>query len=267
MVGSNVDAGSLDGVNVLVTRPVHQAVFLADSIRAAGGNPVLFPVLEITDVKNSDSLIGLINRLHNFDLAIFVSPNAVDKAMHLINKHGSLPSNLSIATVGKGSADTLKQFGVSEIISPRERFDTEALLDKEELQQMKGKRVVIFRGNGGRRLLGETLIQRGAVIEYAECYYRGKPNVDTAPLLASWSQGKINAVIITSSEGLHNLFDMIGQLGQQLLKETPVLTAHERIAQTAKDLGLEKVVKTVGAGDKGLLQGLQDYFHVTKYSI
>ncbi|MCH9639559.1 MAG: uroporphyrinogen-III synthase [Betaproteobacteria bacterium] len=256
----------LVGKNILVTRPAHQAGVLADGIRAIGGNPMLFPVLEITDVKDSGALIALIHRLNEFDLAIFVSPNAVNKAMCLINKHGVLPANLSILTVGKGSADALRQFGIHEVICPVERFDSEALLQMEALQHVKGKRIVIFRGNGGRQLLGDTLIQRGAIIEYAECYYRGKPDVDTGPLLTSWSQGKINAVIITSSEGLHNLFDIIGQLGQQLLKVTPVFTTHDRIAQTAKDIGLEKVVKTVSTGDIGLLQGLQDYFQVTKHS-
>lgn len=256
----------LVGMNILVTRPAHQANFLADGIRAIGGNPMLFPVLEITDVKDSGALIALIHRLNEFDLAIFVSPNAVNKAMCLIDKHGELPSNLSMLTVGKGSADTLRQYGISEIINPVERFDSEALLKTEALQHVTGKHIVIFRGNGGRQLLGDTLIQRGAVIEYAECYYRGKPNVDATPLLTSWSQGKINAVIITSSEGLHNLFDIIGQLGQQLLKLTPVFTTHERIAQTAKNLGLEKVVKTISSGDVGLLQGLQDYFQVTRHS-
>jgi uroporphyrinogen-III synthase len=259
-------SNALVGINVLVTRPAHQAGFLADGIRAIGGNPILFPVLEITDVKDTSSLVALISRLQEFDLAIFVSPNAVNKAMCLINRYGPLPPNLKIAAVGKGSADALKQFGVSQIISPAERFDSEALLELQELQHVTGQRIVIFRGNGGRQLLGDTLIQRGAVIEYAECYYRGKPNVDTTSLLTSWSQGKINAVIITSSEGLHNLFDIIGQLGQQLLKSTPVFTTHERIVQTAKNLGLGNVVKTIAAGDKGLLQGLQDYFQVTKHS-
>jgi len=128
---------------------------------------------------------------------------------------------------------------------------------------MAGKRVVIFRGNGGRELLGDTLIQRGASLEYAECYQRRKPDIDTTSLLSAWMQGEIHAVIITSSEGLHNLFDIIGKLGQQLLKSTPVFTVHERIARTAKKLGLRKIVKSTSTGDEGLLECLQAYFQIT----
>lgn len=250
----------LAGINILVTRPAHQSAFLAQGIRAAGGNPILFPVLEITDVKDLTPLLNLINRLNEFDWAIFVSPNAVNKAMSLIVKQRPLPTHLRIAAVGKGSADTLKHYGINKVLIPSEYSDSEALLKLKELQHMAGKHVVIFRGNGGRQLLGDTLMQRGAILEYAECYQRKKPDVDTAPLLAAWSQGEIHAVLITSSEGLHNLFDIIGKVGQQLLASTPVFTVHERIAQIAKDLGLKKIVKTSSTGDEGLLASLQAYF-------
>lgn len=253
----------LTGISILVTRPVHQAHHLAAGIQALGGNPILFPVLEISDVKDLQPLMELIDRLDAFDLAIFVSPNAVNKAMPLINARWKLPLSLEIATVGKGSAEALQHFGINRIIVPTNRFDSEALLDNVELQHMKEKRVVIFRGNEGRRLLGDTLTKRGAIVEYAACYHRGKPDVDPTPLLNAWKNNAVNAITITSSEGLHNLFDIIGELGQQLLKVTPLFTSHQRIAQTAKELGLTRVV-TTAPGDKGLLLGLQDYFQAIK---
>ncbi|PTN09139.1 uroporphyrinogen-III synthase [Nitrosomonas aestuarii] len=258
----------LQGINVLVTRPEHQSLFLTESIRNLGGNPIIFPVLEISDIKNKAPLLELIRRLDEYDLAVFVSPNAVHKAMQFIRTHRSihqlLPAHTKIAAVGKGSADALKEYGVDQVIIPKERFDSEALLEHAALQHVSGKRVIIFRGNGGRPLLGDTLMQRGALIDYAECYYRGKPNVDPDELISNWSHGRINAVIITSSEGLQNLFDIIGSYGQQLLKITPVFTAYERIACNARDAGLKKVVRSVDTGDQGILQSMQDYFCKTK---
>ncbi|MGV8711424.1 MAG: uroporphyrinogen-III synthase [Nitrosomonas sp.] len=252
----------LHGINIVVTRPAHQAVFLTDRIRAMGGNPILFPVLEISDIDDPAPLNEVIARLNEFDWAIFVSPNAVNKAMSLIvEQYPVLPPQLRIAVVGKGSADALKARGINEVFVPTDQFDSEALLKLNELQDMKGKRVVIFRGNGGRRLLGDTLTQRGATVEYATCYRREKPTIDTAPLLASWSQNQIHAVIITSSEGLQNLFDILGSLGQQLLKLTPIFTVHERIARTAEDLGLKKIVFSPSHGDEGLLESLHLYFN------
>lgn len=250
---------TLAGINILVTRPAHQAGNLVTGIRAAGGNPVLFPVLEIRDVKDPRPLLDLIARLDEFDLAIFISPNAVNKAMSLLLTKRALPPRLRFAVVGKSSAKELKQFGISEVIAPTAHFDSEALLDMTELQQIEGKRVVIFRGDGGRELLGDTLVKRGATVKYAECYCRVRPNTDIAPLLQAWANNAMHAIVVTSSEGLRNLFDMVGNSGQSQLRKTPLFVSHERMAQIAKKLGFVDVTLTA-AGDEGLLQGLSDYF-------
>ena len=84
----------LTGINILVTRPAHQAGNLAATIRAAGGTPVLFPVLEIRDVKDPLPLLDLIARLDEFDLAVFVSPNAVEKGLDAVNSRRSWPARL-----------------------------------------------------------------------------------------------------------------------------------------------------------------------------
>ncbi|HVW66089.1 MAG TPA: uroporphyrinogen-III synthase [Nitrosospira sp.] len=253
---------ALAGINILVTRPKHQAAGLSEKIRAEGGNPVLFPVLEIQDIEDRQPLLNLIERLHEFHLAVFVSPNAVDKAMGLIAARRtpqSLPPALMMAGVGQGTVKALKKFGVESVIVPTARFDSEALLDMAELQQVEGKHVVIFRGEGGRELLGETLKKRGAVLEYVSCYRRAKPDADVIQSLKSWKKTKIGGITITSSEGLHNLFEMLGESGKAWLTATPLFVPHERIAQAARKLGVAHVILTE-MGDEGLLQGLLGYF-------
>ncbi len=64
---------------------------------------------------------------------------------------------------------------------------------------------------------------------------------------------------VTSSEGLRNLYDMVGKVGQGWLKRTPTFVPHARIAEQARALGLHNVVQT-GPADAGLLAGLNDYF-------
>ncbi|MEW6314053.1 MAG: uroporphyrinogen-III synthase [Pseudomonadota bacterium] len=259
-VARDCNALPLAGRGIVVTRPEAQARALNTAIREAGGNPIAFPVLEITDVADLREINVLIDRLDQFDLAIFISPNAVNKAMNLIRARRELPATLQIAAVGSGSQRELKHYGVNECIAPKRRFDSEALLELPELQDMRGKRVVIFRGDGGRELLGDTLVARGAALEYAECYRRGKPNLDAAPLLKMWARNEIHAVTVTSSEGLHNLFDMVGKLGQQWLKKTPLFAQHERIAGFARELGVAQVIVTA-SGDDGLLLGLKRWFN------
>jgi uroporphyrinogen-III synthase len=250
---------ALSGRRVVVTRPAGQAGHLAGLIRAAGGEPVLFPVLEIRDVEDPARLMNLIDRLDSFDLAIFVSANAVQKALEQVTARRAWPAALRVATVGRGSARALERHGFAEVIVPASGFDSEALLERLETRDVAGKRVVIFRGDGGRELLGEVLAARGATVEYAECYRRCRPQEGAAPLLALWRRGQLDAITVSSSEGLANLSGMLGGAGRSCLVETPVFAPHERIAAAARALGVRTVVLTE-AGDEGLIAALIAFF-------
>ena len=118
---------------------------------------------------------------------------------------------------------------------------------------------MIFRGDGGRELLGESLSARGAKVEYVECYRRAKPEHDVEPLTRLWSNGQLDAITLTSSEGLRNFHEMIGKLGQTWLRKTPVFVPHARIAEGAHELGLAQVTVT-DPGDDGLIAGLLQHF-------
>lgn len=249
----------LSGKGIVVTRPAHQAAHLAELIRAAGGRAILFPVIEIVEVEDLQPLLALIDRLDEFAIAIFISPNAVNKAMNLINARRALPPHLQLAAIGRSGVRELEHFGITAVIAPAARFDSEALLELPALQDVAGRRVVIFRGDGGRELLGDTLTARGATIEYAECYRRGRPQLDAAPLLKAWARNELHAITSTSSEGLHNLFGLVGTPGHSWLKQTPLFVPHPRIEQTARELGLATVVLTA-QGDEGLVQGLAQWF-------
>lgn len=251
----------LGGRNIVVTRPAEQARALADGIAAAGGTPLLFPVLAIHDLDDFAPLQRLADRLDEFDLAIFISANAVRKALQVIATRRDWPANVSVATMGTSSELELQRHGLAKVIAPHGRYDSEALLELPELQPaaVTGKQIVIFRGDGGRELLGETLTARGACVEYCACYRRAKPDLDPAPLLEHWARSQLDAITVTSSEGLRNLCEMVGRQGRQRLRATPLFVPHARIAAQAQRLGLNEVVATA-AGDEGLLGGLIDYF-------
>ena len=247
--------GRLRGRRIVVTRPAGQNERLAELIRAEGGEPIVFPALEILDPEDVRPLAAAADRLDAYDLAVFISPSAVEKSMHAIRARREWPAGLKAATVGRGSEQALRRYGVAEVIVPADRFDSEALLDCRELAEVAGRRIVIFRGDGGRELLGDTLRQRGATVDYVECYRRVRPDADVSPLLRAWDRGEIDAVTVSSSEGLRNLFDMLGELGQQRLKRTALFAPHARIAANARALGCERVIETA-AGDEGIAAAL-----------
>ena len=241
----------LGGLNIVVTRPREQATQIAQSIHQAGGNAILFPLLEISSLPDPQPLRELIGRLPEFDLAIFISPNAVRYGMEAILASGSLPQGLKIAAVGQGSARALQGYDIRDIIAPQGRSDSEALLALPELQQVEGRRVVIFRGEAGRELLGETLKARGATVAYAACYRRSKPQQAISALFAACP----DALTVTSSEALGYLWDLSEPAEKAQLVKLPLFVPHPRIAEAAIQLGWRDVVATAG-GDDGLLAGL-----------
>ncbi|TAJ79926.1 MAG: uroporphyrinogen-III synthase [Gallionellaceae bacterium] len=241
----------LAGLNIVVTRPREQALQLQQRIEQLGGNAVLFPLLEINPPADMQLLRDSVARLSGFDLAIFISPNAVRYGMAAIQAAGGLPSGQRIATVGQGSARALRDAGVTGVIAPQERSDSEALLALPALQHVRGWKVVIFRGDGGRELLGDTLKARGAGVVYVSCYQRGKPQQNIATLWAA----KPDAITLSSSEALGHLWEMPDAANRGRLARIPLFVPHARIAAMARQQGWQKVVQTAG-GDDGVVSGL-----------
>jgi uroporphyrinogen-III synthase len=124
---------------------------------------------------------------------------------------------------------------------------------------MRGRSVVIFRGEGGREWLGRELEARGARVEYAECYRRARPQADPRRLLARWQAGAVEAVSITSAEGLANFSAMLGATGGRYLRATPVFVPHPRIAHAARDLEVREVIVT-GRGDERTVAEMAAFF-------
>jgi uroporphyrinogen-III synthase len=247
--------GRLAGRAIVVTRPASQAVSLASLIREAGGEPVLFPTIEILDAADPARLQSAVAQLADYAWAFFVSPNAVEKTFAHVSEW---PAAVRVAAVGPGTRAALNQRGVREVLTPVIRFDSEGLMQMPELADVAGLRCVIFRGNGGRELIASTLIERGAGVDLVECYRRALPRTDTGPLLARWAQGGIDAVTFTSSEGLHNFVELAGASAREIYSATPAFVPHPRIAATAASFGFRQVIET-GAADAGLLAALDQH--------
>jgi uroporphyrinogen-III synthase len=246
---------SLAGKRILVTRPKEQAEGLARRIREAGGEPVCEPAIEILRLEDPAPFQALARRLQEFDVAIFVSRNAVKAALELLGDR-PWPQRLRVATVGQGSREELERAGFAGVIAPAAQSDSEALLALPELAEVRGRRIVILRGEGGRELLGQELAARGASVEYAACYRRVVP--EGSGMLRAWSGG-VDAVTVSSAEGLANLLAMLGEAALGKLRGIPLFVPHARVAAAARQRGLEQVI-VAGAADAQVAAALVAHF-------
>lgn len=250
----------LQGRGVLVTRPAAQAAALAAELTALGARVACFPLIEILPPAEPQALRALAARLGEFDLAFFVSANAVTHALAELPRAG-WPATLRIATVGPGTARALHDAGFAEVLVPAERFDSEAVLDLPAFAPaaVAGKRVLVLRGDGGRELLADTLRQRGARVEQVSCYRRAAPTADPTPLLDAAAHGRLHAISLTSSEAADNLVALLGSRAAELLTRLPVFVPHARIAERVAALGGRRIHETAG-GDAGLVAALVAFF-------
>jgi uroporphyrinogen-III synthase len=243
----------LADLKVLVTRPKELANNLALLIEQAGGIPILYPVISIEEPKNTELRDRALKQLSSFDIAVFISPTAVRKTLEHVDR---FPSTLRIAALGSSTANSLKQNNILVSIQP-DGHDSESLLKHSELQPDKiaGKSIVIFRGEGGRNMLGNTLMSRGSHVHYAEMYRRARAK--NRPPLSVEQLNNIDIITVTSNEGLQNLFEL--SANKQALLKLPLIVPGERCERLAKELGFHVVVKSSDARDISCIETLRNW--------
>ncbi len=253
--GSN----DLQGLGVLVTRPAHQANNLCQLIEAAGGRPYSLPTISIEPSNQAaqHQARGLLGHLLENDRLIFISANAVEYSRVLLGPVGNWPNPIRTAAIGQATAQAFATtFGLRADLIPQGDNNSEALLLHPELQQVRGQRIIIIRGEGGRPLLGDTLQQRGAVVHYANVYRRGLPDINTEQHRDALRQ-QVDVITATSVEGLQNLIQLLAESMAPWLWSRPLFVIHPRQVDAARRMGF-KIIPAVATetNDAALLSAI-----------
>ncbi|MDG1818671.1 MAG: uroporphyrinogen-III synthase [Porticoccaceae bacterium] len=267
----HADKNSLAAKRLLLIRPQRQDDQLLTMLENKGAEVTHYPVMSIQAVVESPQLEqkspqlekespqpepksqkikDQILELDNFHKAIVVSGNAAELSLEWIDKYWPMfPVGIDYFAVGERTAELLKQAGI-DALHPRGRQNSEELLKLEPLQELDNQRIIIFRGVGGREILGETLIERGARVEYCELYKR----VINSEQLALAQQQETDCLIAHSGE----LIQAMGEAGKAA--DTPVVVPSERVAAIARDLGYRQVFSAKNALPESMLAAVHKAF-------
>lgn len=248
-------ANPLSNKTILITRPNGRESNLRHLIEQAGGRVIHYPVIHIQPPPELDitQLIHLQEKLHSFTVAIFISPTAVEQSQIYFP---ALPEHFTIVAIGSKTTEALRAQNIPVDIEAFEH-NTESLL-KDPFFQMptiQGQRILIFRGTGGRTLLGDTLIRRGAQVRYVETYQRELP---PHPPLNEQQITEISAITISSNEGLDNLITLMED--PSLLMDTPLVVPSSRAQTLAREHGFKTIITAQNATDEAATKALIDYF-------
>ena len=260
---------------VVITRPLAQARPLAARIAALGRRVELLPLLEVEPLPEPAALLAALARLcapqPGYKLVAFVSPNAIDAAFAHIPQW---PAGVTLAVLGEGSRAALAAHGITpqtvHIVSPADaaHSDSEHLLQTLDLAALRGKPVLIIRGESGRELMADGLRAAGALVDVVPAYRRSVPPL--TPALAATLRRLLaqqNDWIITSSEALRGLHSLLREMDLRypdatqhnsvvMMQQQHLIVPHARIAETANNLGFSQLTLT-GSGDERLLAALQ----------
>jgi len=252
-----VSDGALAGCRILVTRPVGQADELCQAIEAAGGEAIRFPVIRVT-ARDPQRVRDELAHLPAPDIAIFISSNAVQHGLGLMHD-----TSATIVAVGPATAAAIRACGREVDVCPERGFDSEHLLAHPALQDVAGRSVLILRGETGRPLLGDTLRERGARVDYLAVYCRGidrQPDEVVAALANDWREGRVHCVTVMSGETFEALLAQLPSDLLERLRETPLVAPSERVLKTARKLvpGIPAILAS-GPRTADLLNALIDW--------
>lgn len=261
---------------IIVTRPIAQAQQLIEQLQtalsvASSGiaqqtSVLALPLLKIIPKTDFQLQVDIPAAISQADLVIFVSPNAIECGMRLLSApwHELAPMQLQVGVMGESSKKSLLQHGVDAqmILLPKnpQQWDSEGLWQTLQAEQKKHdwdwaeRRVIIFKGDGGREWLAETLLAAGAQLETFAVYSR-VPLEKSNPL---WQAIQANSSdqnlwLLTSSEAVRYL----GQPDQNRttlnLQQATALCSHQNIATLASEIGFGDV-RLCGSGDAALIK-------------
>lgn len=244
----------LAGLLVVVTRPAAQAARFAGLVKAAGAQPLLLPTLEIRAVElDADSRRRLVP--DEFDWTIYTSSNAVESSLRQLPR----PGRTRVAAVGRATARTLEQHGIAVTAVPTTTPDSEGLLELECFADLRGRRVLILKGRGGRTLLREELARRGAEVVLGDVYERRRADATPAALEELRRACDAGRVVIaaTSADVLAALLEIAPADRCPRLRDAGLLVPGERVASAARDHAWRgRVIVAPSAEDSAMADAL-----------
>ncbi len=232
---------------MLVTRPQAQAQGLCQAICALGGVAYPCPMVEIVQLN-----LPAPGWWQGYGWLVFVSANAVRFALK-----AGLPDagQFKVAAIGSATAKALAEAGVRVDLKAPAPYTSESLLAQAPLRQVKGQRILIVKGAGGRTELADTLRACGAEVQTLALYRRQEPSPETVAYFKTLLGQGLEAVLISSGEGLTNLQVAAGEQLEKLYA-VPVIVGSARLAEQARQAGFAEVIEAASVLDEAMVEAL-----------
>lgn len=231
--GQHPSPPALDGRSVVITRPAGTASSMVQRVRRLGGVPVLLPGLSLRAEPNMREAM---REALDDDIQIYISPAAVRFAADLM----PLRTHALVLGVGQGTAQALRRHGLAPL-APTQRQDSEGLLELPCMQGLEGKRVALIGAPGGRGVLRETLVARGARLRELHVYHRTAPRLTTRHVAAVEALTADDVILLSSAEALDHLHTLLPSAAWGVMCQITAIVSSPRLAAAARAAGFHRI--------------------------
>lgn len=256
----------LEGRRILVTRPRSRSESLCDGIRAAGGQAVVIPAIEIEESSDRAGLDRAIEAIQDYDWLVFTSASAVeafysrlaaiDGAEGAGTERRAALARARVAAIGPATELALRERGVAVSSVPRV-FVSGAVA--ECLGEVAGTRILIPVSDIARKNLGEELRARGAHVDEVQAYVTAPADFE-AEALGEIGRG-FDAVLFASPSAARNFSARSG--GPESVRGALVACIGPATAEEARGCGYDVGLVAEVHSAEGLVDALVRHYQET----
>ncbi len=221
-----------DKPSVIMTRQYRYLGNMGEILHRLDYNAVHIPAIGVEPTSNARSDLRFLDAYSDI---VFVSRNAVTIGMQIIADRGGLPASVQAMAVGAETAKQLYNYGVDALF-PSHGNGAQALLDVEQLSELKGRNILVVRGEQGLQWPAEEMAKRGANVTEAICYRQVIPEFSESRLIKVMQQlDGVAGVFAHSPNAIRNLVLIAGDMRDRLLNAN-LIAGSEAIAEAARQL-------------------------------
>lgn len=240
-------------VRVLVTRSGRDGRALAERLGAGPLSVSHYAPVALHGPSDPDAVRRELQTLLPADRLVAPSAEALRQLVKLVapNRLARTP----VVVPGRGTARVAAALGFDRVHAPDRDGTSERILDLPILRSVAGLRVLILAAAGGRRLIQETLAQRGAEVHRVHVYRR-LPVPAPAELLETLAATDDLVTFLASGGALDGLREQLSAAAWQTLTAGLVIAPSSRVADLARAAGCRHTVAAAGADDASMLAAL-----------
>jgi len=258
----------LSGKRVVITRPRHQSESMAKLVTALGGEPFLFPTIEIIPPNDFTPMDSAIEKIDIYSWVIFSSVNGVEaffERLRTLKKDIRTLNQIKFCCIGTKTEAALREYCLNVEYVPQQ-YTSESIVQGLKNKLQKDDRVLLPRSELASDILPNELEKIGISFDEVTAYRAVKPKVNTEIMKEFFKERGVDILTFTSSSTVTNFVDIIGGITEfeHLSKNVIVACIGPVTAQTAKEYKIPVHIVAEEYTVEGLMEAILEMLHFSQ---